>query len=143
MLLWLIAFCCGMIEAPSEAEGAKICTQAAEQILLACEKALRLFVVNRHTDAATMTKLEKATFLTGAVAILGFSQNEEEAKKETATTKKTTRKTRASKAHTDGSASASSSAPLIRIPIPPATISLVRVLLAPELLPLPETEGQL
>ena len=130
-----------MLAAPTEQEGAKICTQAARQILAACEKALQSFVVKRQTDPATLADLEKATFLTGAVAILGFSQNEEEAKKDTATKKSTTRRSRASKAGDDGESSSSSSAPLIRIPIPPATVSLIRVLLAPELLPLPATEG--
>jgi len=99
-----------------------------------------MFVVKRHSDPATLANLQKATFLVGAVAILGFSPNEEEAKKETATKKASSRRSRASKAGAGGESSSFSSTPLIRIPIPAATVSLIRVLLAPELLPLPTVE---
>lgn len=51
--------------APSPEEGVDILTNAATQILEACEAALRAFIVDRKATPIVLARLERATFLTG------------------------------------------------------------------------------
>ena len=113
-----------------------ICTDAAGHILESCEAVLRAFVVGRERSPELIQRLERATFLIGAVAILGFTPNEEEVKpqKAAALAKEKGRGKRKESAAASSSSS-SSSAPTIHVPVPSAIICLLRVLLSPELLP--------
>lgn len=103
-------------------------------MLEACEQVLRAFVVGpREGDmAALVSRLERATFLVGAVAILGFSANEDEIK---STSSAAGSKKKGGKS-AGGTATAAGNGPLIRVPVPPAITSLLRVLLLPEIRPL-------
>ena len=111
-------------------------------MLEACEQVLRAFVVGpREGDmAALVSRLERATFLVGAVAILGFSANEDEIKS-TSTAAAGGSKKKGGKSGGGGAAAAATAAgsgPLIRVPVPPAITSLLRVLLLPEIRALDE-----
>lgn len=108
-------------------------------MLEACEQVLRAFVVGpREGDvAALVSRLERATFLVGAVAILGFSANEDEIKS-TSTAAAGGSKKKGGTSGGGAAATAAGSGPLIRVPVPPAITSLLRVLLLPEIRPLDE-----
>ncbi|GAB5032194.1 condensin-2 complex subunit d3 [Nannochloropsis oceanica] len=140
-------------------EGAVIIRKAAGEVLEACEKVLRRFVVGpeeggkerggeggrkeegRHISAEERRKLERATFLVGAVAILGFSPNEEESKSVAAVAAASAaEKGRKKKKAEAPAAGTPGGGPLIRVPVPAATVSLIRVLLLPEILPMEEAK---
>jgi hypothetical protein len=104
-----------------------MCMAAGEAILESCAARLRSFVVERRQDPTNLPSLELAVFLVGAVAILGFTPNEEEVKAPKDAAGKRAKKKK------DGAAG---SAAFVRVQVSPATVSLVRVLLSPELLPL-------
>ena len=128
-----------LAKAPTQEAGAVVIRNVAKQVLEACEKVLSAFVVGSHEQqtAAETGQLERATFLVGAVAILGFSPNEEEIKANAAEDKGGRGKKKKGDAPAAGQPGGG---PLIRVPVPAATISLIRVLLLPEILPLEEAK---
>lgn len=139
-----------LAKARTSAEGAAVIRKAALDVLEACEKALQCFVVAPGEEPRTQeggsqdsmsevtSRLERATFLVGAVAILGFSPNEEEVKN-TAALSQAEKGKKKKKSDTPAPGSPGGG-PLIRIPIPAATTALIRLLLLPEILPLNDTK---
>jgi len=141
-----------LAKAPTLEEGAVIIRKAAGEVLEACEKVLRGFVVGpegtegggeggREGMGKEMCgRLGRAAFLVGAVAILGFSPNEEESKSVAAVAAASAAEKGRKKKAELPAAGTPGGGPLIRVPVPAATISLIRVLLLPEILPMEEAK---
>jgi len=94
------------------------CEKIGQEILDNCEVVLRSYVIKGERGSILVDKVERAVCLSGAVSIIGFSASEEE----TALNEK-------------GKQANEGDIPFLKCVACPSLIALVRVLLAPELLP--------